>query len=59
VSVPPHRFSEQSDTMLTTVTQWRIDETIAFDGAQYAPARGEWKTLEAHREPAWLDIERH
>src|SRR5271155_1078313 len=36
----------------------RIDEAIAHDGAQYAPASGERKTLEAHRESARLDGER-
>jgi hypothetical protein len=35
-----------------------IDEAIAFNGAQYAPASGEWETLEAHRESARLDTER-
>ena len=36
----------------------RIDEAIADDGAQYAPASGERKTLEAHRASARLDAER-
>src|ERR1700735_4851611 len=44
--------------MLTTVTPGGDDEAIAHDGTQYAPAGGERKTLEAHREAARMDAER-
>jgi hypothetical protein len=43
--------------MLTTVTGGKIDEVSTFNSAQYAPAGGEWKTFEAHRESARLDTE--
>src|SRR5450755_1199239 len=46
------------DTMLTTVTLGGSIEAIAYDGAQHAPAGGERKTSEAHRESARLDGER-
>jgi hypothetical protein len=66
VSIGSAASGDRTGSLWLQMTQWlqqlhsvhrRINEASAFNGAQYAPASGEWKTLEAHHESARLDAE--